>query len=150
MSVCRYCGIEWVGVPDSLPLLTQGLATSVEDYQTSPQSSPSLILLKTVCLIALLESSLDKCCSLLTAVQRALACTARHHDDDDNTMESIKDENMFELAVKVKGQLEIGPHGVDLQYYQGMCVSVYVSCPIVFPPSYGIALSHAIVSTSDS
>ena len=124
MPVCRYCGIEWVGVPDSLPLLAKGLATSSEDYQTSPESSPVLILLKAVCLAALLDGSLAKCCSLLTAVQRALVFTSRCHGDDPNIVESTNDEKMFELAVKVKYQLDTNPHGVDQLYYRGMWVCI--------------------------
>ena len=115
--------MEWVGVPDSLPLLAKGLATSSEDYQTSPESSPFLILLKAVCLAALLDGSLAKRCSLLTAVQRALVFTSRCHGDDPNIVESTKDEKMFELAVKVKYQLDTDPHGVDQLYYRGMWVS---------------------------
>lgn len=118
MSVCRYCGLEWTGVPDSLPSLAQGLGTRSDEFQTHHESTPALVLLKAVCLAAFLEDTLTKCHMLLTALQKALAFTSQPHRDYDE--ESIKDESMFELAVKVKSQLETDSTGVDEQYYTGM------------------------------
>lgn len=106
--MCRHVGLQWAGLADSLSLVEHvSLLNSKDHFLTSPQASLVQFLLRAAFLTAL--SQCDGWDSLLIGVWRAL----------NSETETMPTDSLFELAMKIKCQLEDHSSEDDLRYYEG-------------------------------